>query len=97
VNKKTKLRGKGTPTLKEQVYVLKSIASEMRLLHITMNGEKARDINYALSCWSRAMDGESNGYVFSKKSVTEYSNKAFWKLSRLVCSDYEFMDYEEIA
>ena len=86
-----KLRGKGNYTLKDQSFVLHSMASKMRLYHITLNGEGARDINYALVTWCRAMDGDANGYEFSRKLVAETRNKAFWKLAQLCCypSDFE--------
>lgn len=85
-----KLRGSGNYTLKDQSLVLHRMSSRMRMYHITLNSSAARDINYALAIWNRAMEGDANGYEFSKKLVAETRNKAFWKLARLCCYDFDF-------
>ena len=90
--KKHLLKGKGNYSLKDQAFVLQSMASKMRLYHITLNHEGARDINYTLSNWARASDGDANGYVYSDRSVTIATNKAFWNLARLCCHDSDFKE-----
>lgn len=91
----SKLRGKGNYTQKDEVAVFRAICSEMHTLHITMNAERARDINGAMYDLSRAKSNSYNGHYVSDKEHKKYVNLSFWKLAKLVMHPEMFEDIGE--